>query len=260
VIRGILQIDRRFSVQLTFFTAHIHVHTYAALHNQTQKIASNALASKTKKNNVNGNVNVNIDLNTTIPSNDNNPKTSLINTAYSAPATTLLKPHNPRTNTTEVQTWLESGNFYLAFPAPPNNDNTTSHSPPQQVDPVPVGTIRLTPLTPQISEIGILTVDPDFRSSGLGRELIAFAEGLAVKDGVGRVRIEVPAPRTNAQGLAVVSSGKKKKRKYLRAWYEGLGYEFVGKRTLGESVPGLVQAFEEEVEILVLEKGLLGGG
>ena len=186
--------------------------------------------------------------------------TAIINTAYSAPATTLLKPHNPRTNTTEVQTWLESGNFYLAFPAPPNNDNTTSHSPPQQVDPVPVGTIRLTPLTPQISEIGILTVDPDFRSSGLGRELIAFAEGLAVKDGVGRVRIEVPAPRTNAQGLAVVSSGKKKKRKYLRAWYEGLGYEFVGKRTLGESVPGLVQAFEEEVEILVLEKGLLGGG
>ena len=89
--------------------------------------------------------------------------------------------------------------------------------------------------------------------------MIAFAEGLAVKDGVRRVRIEVPAPRTNAQGLAVVSSGKKK-RKYLRAWYEGLGYEFVGKRTLGESVPGLVQAFEEEVEILVLEKGLLGGG
>ena len=74
---------------------------------------------------------------------------------------------------------------------------------------------------------------------------------------MGRVRIEVPAPRTDAQGQVVVSSAKKK---YLRAWYEGLGYEFVGKRTLGESVPGLVQAFEEEVEILVLEKGLLGGG
>ncbi|KAM0696514.1 hypothetical protein Q7P36_003762 [Cladosporium allicinum] len=181
--------------------------------------------------------------------------TSLINAAYSAPSTTLLKPHNPRTNTTEVQTWLESGNFYLAFTLPPNNDNTTSHSPPQQEDPVPVGTIRLTPLSPEISEIGILTVDPDFRSSGLGRELIAFAEGLAVGDGVGRVRIEVPAPRTDAQGQVVVSSAKKK---YLRAWYEGLGYEFVGKRTLGESVPGLVRAFEEEVEILVLEKGLLG--
>jgi hypothetical protein len=35
-----------------------------------------------------------------------------------------------------------------------------------------------------------------------------------------------------------------------------LGYEFVGKRTLGETVPGLVEAFEGEVEILVMEKRL----
>jgi hypothetical protein len=95
--------------------------------------------------------------------------------------------------------------------------------------------------------------------------LIAFAEGVAVKDGVGRMRIEVPSPRvdsseegtvTDAKGQAV--GGKEKKKRYLRQWYEGLGYQFVGRRTLEEAVPGLVEAFEEEVEILVMEKRLGG--
>jgi GNAT superfamily N-acetyltransferase len=194
--------------------------------------------------------------------------TALINAAYSAPSTTLLKPNNPRTNSKEVQTWLESGNFYLAFAcrAPSSfynqasidedsaNDNEgvppDQHQQQQQV--FPIGTLRLTRLTPTISELGIVTVDPTFRSSGLGRKLIAYAEGVTMRNKAERMRIEVPAPRNDAQGQAV--SGKKK---YLRAWYEGLGYEVVGKRTLEESVPpGLVEGFEEEVEILVMEKGL----
>ena len=90
--------------------------------------------------------------------------------------------------------------------------------------------------------------------------LIAYAEGLAMKGGAERMRIEVPSPRISSSDEAgaqgrVTSS----KKKYLRRWYEALGYDFVGRRTLEECVPGLVESFEEEVEILVLEK-MLGGG
>ena len=181
--------------------------------------------------------------------------TNLINTAYSTPSTTLLKPNKLRTNIKEVQTWLESGNFYLAFDPSSSSNNDNPYQPQ-----APIGTIRLTPLSPTISEIGILTVDTAFRSSGLGRMLIAYAEDLAMKGGVERMRIEVPSPRassdeSDAQGRVTGSS----KKKYLRRWYESLGYEFVGKRTLEEAVPGLVEAFEEDVEILVMEK-MLGGG
>jgi hypothetical protein len=199
--------------------------------------------------------------------------TKLINTAYSAPATTLLKPNNSRTNTKEVQTWLKSGNFFLAFACNPpsspysspsssssSSSNNSNNTPDQQQD-HPVGTIRLAPLSPTISEIGILTVDPIFRSSGLGRMLIAYAEGLARKGGAERMRIEVPSPMiSSSEGAGAqgrVTSSKKKK--YLRRWYESLGYEIVGRRPLEECVPGLVESFEEEVEILVLEK-ILGGG
>lgn len=79
--------------------------------------------------------------------------------------------------------------------------------------------------------------------------------------GVEKMRIEVPSPRISSSDEAggaqgrVTSGGKN----YLRRWYESFGYELVGKRALKECVPGLVEAFEEEVEILVLEK-MLGGG
>jgi GNAT superfamily N-acetyltransferase len=198
--------------------------------------------------------------------------TNLINTAYSAPATTLLKPNKPRTNTTQVQTWLESGTFYLAFACDPassspsssfsgddddHHDSSSSQShPSDERKSRPIGTIRLTPLSPTILEIGILTVDPEFRASGLGRMLIAFAEGVAVKNGVERMRIEVPSPQASSSVGTGVDRQAAGRKRYLRHWYEGLGYEFVGRRTLEETVPGLVEAFEGEVEILVMEKVL----
>jgi GNAT superfamily N-acetyltransferase len=194
---------------------------------------------------------------------------NLINIAYSAPATTLLKPNKLRTNIIQVQTWLESGTFYLAFACDPasspwpsfsgddHHDSSSSQShPSDERKSHPIGTIRLTPLSPTISEIGILTVDTNFRASGLGRMLIAFAEGVAVKNGVERMRIEVPSPQASSSVGTGVDGQAAGRKRYLRHWYEGLGYEFVGKRTLEETVPGLVEAFEGQVEILVMEKWL----
>lgn len=155
--------------------------------------------------------------------------THLINKAYSAPATTLLKPQKLRTNTTEVQTWLESGNFYLAFACHPKLDNDELSLPQHEHQlQSPVGTIRVHALEPGVSDLGILTVDAAFRSSGLGRALIAHAEGVAVEDGAGRMRIEVPSPRvcghTGSGGSGGIDAqGQPVKKRYLRAWYEGLG-------------------------------------
>lgn len=204
--------------------------------------------------------------------------TNLINAAYSAPSTTLLKPSKKRTTTKEVQTWLESGEFHLAFASSCHDDvGINNHQDGQQREGDPVGTIHVhvhTPTPPTtateqvipISEIGILTVDPSSRSSGLGRALIAYAEDFAVAATAAassverqnvKTRIEVPAPRLHCESENGKEK-KKKRRRYLKSWYEDLGYEVVGRRALGESVPRLASAFEEDVEILVMEKELGG--
>lgn len=84
-----------------------------------------------------------------------------------------------------------------------------------------------------------------------------------MKDGVERMRIEVPSPQVSSSVGTGVNRQAASRKRYLKHWYEGLGYEglgyeFVGKRTLEETLPGLVEAFEEEVEIFVMEKGLGG--
>jgi hypothetical protein len=62
----------------------------------------------------------------------------------------------------------------------------------------------------------------------------------------------------DVQGTLIKDDEKRGKERYLRERFEGLGYDFKMRRAVGESVSGLVEAFMEEVEILVMEKRLGG--
>jgi hypothetical protein len=46
-------------------------------------------------------------------------------------------------------------------------------------------------------------------------------------------------------------------KSYLNRWYRSLGYEEVGRVSIAEIVPQLVDSFEEEGEFLVMEKVLV---
>ncbi|GAB7324510.1 hypothetical protein MBLNU13_g08420t1 [Cladosporium sp. NU13] len=91
--------------------------------------------------------------------------------------------------------------------------------------PYPIGSVRTYKIDATVSDVGILTVHRDARALGLGRKLVAHAEMVAIEGGARTARLEM-----------------------------SLGYEEVGRVSIAEIVPQLVDSFEEEGEFLVMEK------
>ena len=158
----------------------------------------------------------------------------LVNEAYASTESNLYKPGKLRTNVPEVQSWLETKTLYLAF---------TSDSA------YPIGSVRTYKIDATVSDVGILTVHRDARALGLGRKLVAHAEMVAVEGGARMARLEMLVPKV---------SGISEDKSYLNRWYRSLGYEEVGRVSIAETVPQLVDCFEEEGEFLVMEKGMVG--
>jgi GNAT superfamily N-acetyltransferase len=158
---------------------------------------------------------------------------NLVNEAYASTESNLYKPGKLRTNNAEVQTWLESETLHLAFK-------------PDSV--YPIGSVRVYKVDATVADVGILTVHRDARALGLGRRLVAHAEAVAIKQGARIARLEMLVP---------VLTGTNETRSYLNRWYRNLGYEEVGRVSIAEIVPQLVESFEEDSEFLVMEKCLV---
>jgi len=157
----------------------------------------------------------------------------LVNEAYASTESSLYKPGKLRTNSTEIQSWLETQTLHLAFiPS----------------SPYPIGTVRTYKITATVSDVGILTVHRDARALGLGRKLVAHAEMVAMQGGARRARLEMLVPKAEGRG---------EEGSYLNRFYRSLGYEEIGRVSIAEIVPQLVDSFEEEGEFLVMEKGLV---
>jgi hypothetical protein len=71
---------------------------------------------------------------------------------------------------------------------------------------------------------------------------------VAVEGGARTARLEMLVPK---------AEGMREGRSYLNRFYRSLGYEEVGRVSIAEIVPQLVDCFEEEGEFLVMEKGLV---
>ena len=157
----------------------------------------------------------------------------LVNEAYASTESNLYKPGQLRTNDAEVQAWLASRTLHLAF------SPDTAY---------PIGSVRVYKVDARVADIGILTVHRDARALGLGQQLVAHAEAIAVEQGaeIGRLEMLVPSlPQTSEA------------KSYLNRWYRNLGYEEVGRASIAEIVPQLVESFEEASEFLIMEKALL---
>jgi GNAT superfamily N-acetyltransferase len=66
----------------------------------------------------------------------------------------------------------------------------------------------------EAGEFGMLVVDPNIRSQGVGRILVAAAEEWAIKQGYHKMQLELLTPRT----------WKQPSKEFNRAWYTRLGY------------------------------------
>jgi ribosomal protein S18 acetylase RimI-like enzyme len=160
--------------------------------------------------------------------------TELVNDAYNETETEskLYKPGQLRTNDAEISDWLASESFHLVF---------------KRGAKFPIGSVRVHKVSSSVADIGVLAVHRDARSLGLGRRLVSHAEAVAVADGAKVVRLELlfpMPPQTNEF------------KNHLRGWYESLGYKTVGKASIIEIVPQLVDSLEDNSEFLIMEKVL----
>ncbi len=90
-----------------------------------------------------------------------------------------------------------------------------------------VGCVRVRQLDSGIEELGMLAVDPTFRSMGVGRELVRFAEQVARNERCDIMQLEVLVPCDRPYTSP----------EFLPEWYARLGYEPVGTAAVEEYYP-----------------------
>lgn len=92
-----------------------------------------------------------------------------------------------------------------------------------------VGCVRARTVDDATAEFGLLAADSSVRGSGVGRELVRFAEQTARATGRTVMELELMAPR----------DGGHPAKDFLAAWYRRLGYRPIGRSDLATVHPGL---------------------
>lgn len=160
--------------------------------------------------------------------------TSLVNNVYGEAEGTIYKSVFSRTSKTQIAAHLAAGELAVA-----SSSSTGSK---------PVGCVFVKRLTPSVGEFGMLAVDPAVRGTGLGRDLVRFAEDRCRRElGVSTMRLELLVP------VHFEHEGKTR----LQAWYTRLGYVMTELGDFGEAYPALNALLAGPTEYRVFEKKLV---
>ncbi|TCK26994.1 GNAT family N-acetyltransferase [Pseudonocardia endophytica] len=136
----------------------------------------------------------------------------MVNAVYTVADTGLWTEPFHRTNPDELVRHTRDGELAVA-----------------RVDSRVVGCVRVRMVDDATAEFGLLAADSSQRGTGIGRELVRFAEQTARATGRTVMELELMAPR----------DGPHPAKDFLAAWYGRLGYRFVGQNDLATVHPGL---------------------
>jgi GNAT superfamily N-acetyltransferase len=156
----------------------------------------------------------------------------LINAVYAIAEAGMWREGAARTSPEEVRQLIRTGEIVVAH-----------------VDGALAGCLRAQWLDEELAEFGMLAVAPDVRSSGLGRQLIDFAERRAIASGRTTMQLEVLFPR----GWSHPS------KELLAEWYPRLGYRVVRTGTIEEAYPALAPLLATPCDFVAYHKDLRGG-
>ena len=109
-----------------------------------------------------------------------------------------------------------------------------------------VGAVRVQRLDTGEGELGMLVADPAHRGTGVGRELILFAERWSRERGLGAMQLEVLVPRQWSHPS----------KEFLKAWYTRLGYRPVRTGQVEESCPELAPLLATPCDFVIYHKSL----
>lgn len=109
-----------------------------------------------------------------------------------------------------------------------------------------VGAVRVQQLDDTTGEFGMLVTAPEERGTGLGRDLVSFAEDWARGRGLSRMQLELLVPRTWTHPV----------KDFLRNWYTRIGYHVVRTDDFGEAFPRLAPHLACPCDFLIFHKEL----
>ncbi|GII53961.1 GNAT family N-acetyltransferase [Planotetraspora thailandica] len=155
--------------------------------------------------------------------------TTLVNEVYAVAEKGLWADGYARTTPGEIAALVGAGEIAVA-----------------RVDGRIVGCVRVQDLDEHTGEFGMLAADLDHRGAGVGRALVAFAEGRSRDLGRRTMQLELLVPR----GWAHPS------KEFLAGWYGRLGYRRVDVGAIEEAHPTLAPLLATPCDYLVYRKDL----
>jgi len=108
------------------------------------------------------------------------------------------------------------------------------------------GSVRTRRLDDECGEFGMLVAGPEHRGTGVGRELVRFAERDSLAAGRPVMQLELLVPREWTHPT----------KEFLTGWYGRLGYRLVRVGTIGEAHPDLAPLLATPCDVRVYRKDL----
>ena len=108
------------------------------------------------------------------------------------------------------------------------------------------GSMQLHDVAEDTSEFGMLVAAPEHRGTGVGRELVAFAEDRSRARGLGAMQLELLLPR----------AWRHPSKEFLKAWYGRIGYRRLRSGGMAETHPQLAPLLATPCELAVYAKPL----
>jgi GNAT superfamily N-acetyltransferase len=109
-----------------------------------------------------------------------------------------------------------------------------------------VGAVRIQLLDDGVGEFGMLVAAPEERGTGVGRDLVSFAEDWARSRGLSTMQLELLVPRTWTHPV----------KEFLRDWYTRIGYRVVRTGDFSADFPALVPHLACPCDFLIFRKDL----
>ncbi|GAA3629970.1 GNAT family N-acetyltransferase [Kineosporia mesophila] len=158
--------------------------------------------------------------------------TALVNEVYEAGEKGIWADGTPRTDPAQIRSFMEAGEIAVAHR-----------------DGVFVGSVRVQQLPTGEAEFGMLAAHPAHRGTGIGSELMTFAETWARERGLSTMQLEVLFP----------TEWEHPDKAFLRAWYLRAGYELVRTGDFATDYPALAPRLATPCDYLIFHKHLEDG-
>lgn len=156
---------------------------------------------------------------------------SLINEVYAAAEDGLWTAGRSRTTTDEIARLTRAGQVATACAG-------------ARV----VGCVRVQLLDGGVGEFGMLAVVPGCRGTGLGADLVRFAERTSREKGCDTMQLEVLVPRNWSHPS----------KEFLTGWYTRIGYKPLRAGAVEESYPDLAPFLATPCDFVVYRKDISG--